>query len=406
MFPPHDDLHKHRHNIPTFDCLQVYVYKRSERIRTRLRLVCRSWDVFLEEYSDRFVHLNQWAPNGYWPPIKRWDHVVRLQGPVGHKCYCGSDEKEPCWPVDRGDSPTLSQQSNTGDVEPLLLLLSNRCKEIILPGFWRDKHFDLGKMNSVTVVQEKANTVEESSHQSRQITGAYRHLTHLSMRFPFLQNPTFHLDLPSLISLKLEIFSTGNSSQSRPPNSSGIGHWVLPSLRYLHVLSECIEEDDVNALHQFLKHLGKSIVELEISMKYTRVLGTGLLTCDWWDWLPQLRLFKTCLDIALCMNMPSQNVGCEIVLDGVSFVGWQSRDYSMDDIRARWKSGRSWLGRISIDISWHILKKLVESSNRHFAGSIDESVLEVLDILHGSTSGLEDEGGNVFSPTIVSELCQ
>ena len=84
LVPREDDNFFQRRAVTELGCAKIFEYIKSERTRANLRLVCRSWDKFLERYSDRLV-CHSWVFSDAWPLITKWEQVV---SPEDIKCKC------------------------------------------------------------------------------------------------------------------------------------------------------------------------------------------------------------------------------------------------------------------------------------------------------------------------------
>lgn len=229
LLPRDDDDLLECEQIARFNCETVANYKASETVRTQLRLVCRSWDHFLEEFSDRLVHLNTAAPDGHWPPVKRWNRVVRIEGIHSLSCNC---TPTPCWPcfTDYLDSSTWDL-----DIAPrihkvrteYLPLLGNECNAISYPYTWSDQLLDPVRFSCVTFLTRVGDN-RSGIPTSAVISDVYRGLTYLETSIITLHDPSNIFRLPHLRYLSISISTIESTASSVP-----IGQWDLPVLRYL-----------------------------------------------------------------------------------------------------------------------------------------------------------------------------
>ena len=402
-YPSDSDRYQRGRDIAAFECRKVADYKVSETIRTKLRLVCRSWDSFLKEHSDRLVHLNRRWPGGYWPPIKRWDRVVRIENSIQY--WCDSDCRTPgrCWADARETTPPiLSSGEDTTIKEKCLPLVGSRCRTILLPGHYRESIVHLRQNNSVTMIQETADTIEESTLQSLEFSSAYRSLTHLLMQISYLDNPSFHLDLPELTSLELEIGQKKPNPLAGTSGSLRIGHWALPKLRHLHIWPRFTSQGEINTLHQLLQRIGQNVLDFTMDGRFTNK-PKSLVPCEFWDWMPRLKHFQTDLVLVGWIGMPLKDIGCDFTIEVGYGICWDSGGSSLADLREKWASGRSRFGKMCITQSWDQLEDTIVL-NIDDGELTDANEVEIFDILHQGVSGLEDTNGQMFSSFIMSKL--
>ena len=412
LLPREDDTYFHHHAIRDLDCVMVAEYKHAERTRTILRLVCRRWNQILEVYSDRLVQLTPDSPTGHWPPVKRWDRVVRLQGP--HNIFCGCEK--PCWPpFDRkGDalmsdkfSLPLSANLQTEIRESILPQLGNRCKAVLWAGAWEDDLVDPERFGGLLMFSQTFRDAEHAANQSPVISRVYTQLTHLEFWIPSLHNPPFNLTLPLLHTLR--IFTQKRDGTLEQADTSGtidVGQWSLPRLRCMSVWMVAWTHAEVRAFNLLLEQVGQGLTELYMcDMTESSSDGQPVFSESTWSWLPALRIMGTNLKQVSLMTAPGNHGRAPINLlidPETNLIDHVPPDELLAAIRRNWALSPT--GEVVINEPWDAMVRAIEDGEPWIGEGISDSELEILDVLHAIGSGLRDSEGVPFSEDVRRRL--
>ncbi|KIM24600.1 hypothetical protein M408DRAFT_26894 [Serendipita vermifera MAFF 305830] len=412
LLPGEDDDYYHGQAIRDLDCIMVADYKRSEIIRTKLRLVCRQWDQFLDNFSDRLVQLTPDAPMGYWPPVKRWDRVIRIQGPHNIFCTC----KHSCWPPFDRKGDALSKGNLLRPVPPrlqsqiretVLPQLSNQCKAILWPGVWQDDFVDPERFDSVIMFAHAFRDSEHATKQAAIISSTYMRLTHLEFWMPSLCNPSFYLSLERLETLRIYTEKTdGDLEPKVASDTHSVGKWHLPSLRSLSVWIVAWTENDVRAFNMLLHQIGKGLTGLYMcDLTEDSVTGHPVISENTWSWLPSLEVVGTNLKHISLMPAPRKGTRSPITLliDGeTNLINHIPPRQVLEDIRKNWSLSAT--GEVIVNEPWSEMIRAIEDDEAWLGQGLHDSEIDVLDVLHAIGTGLRDSEGVPFQERIRRQL--
>lgn len=417
LLPHQGDDYRNFQWMSCFDCYQVAAYKDSERIRTKLRLVCRAWGDFLDKYSDRLVQLTTTASHGHWPPIKRWDRVVRVQGPVFDKCGC----EKICWRGFSGPrtlhsralpSAYRTERQRTKDL--YIRSLGNSCKAIVFPDYWRDDLMEQEQLNSIVMLADDFRELQpaDAARAMIALSRAYKQLTLLDIRIRTLNHPSIGLDLPSLDTLRLVVVGVpprwrGNS---RAPIAVVIGKWILPNVRFLYFDAINVSEVEIRCFDLFLQQLGKSLSTLimgDVSSMRAE-FHPSMFSSNLWSSLIALTTLglgpRDLLWIAAPEPSLDQTGPINICLDvGKMWFGPSSPAEALTrGFATQWP--RHMVGVVTVITRWRnvaaFLKTLRQNYHRHEADGIF-GMLEALDM---NSTALTDMEGVPYDSRIRSTL--
>jgi hypothetical protein len=286
LLPRDDDDFFQRRRVDSVGCSKIVEYVNSEKVRTNLRPVCRSWDAFLDLHSDRLVFLSWRVSSGHWPPVKNWEHVVRIVGPNFILCSC----KSQC-PAARVRTPqwkTLPSNIELHEqIRGCLRLLGNRCEAIIVSSPFTGDLVDPERFGSVKMFIG-------DPFDSRTIPTTYRCLTHLRIIVTSICHPSFCLHLPQLTTLTV---SFSSNFSKHPTNPADIGHWDLPILRCITLIAFPKEE----SVYYLLQQVRRRITECHI----IPVGGTSApVSNSIWRYLPELRILGVSFEQLVALRPP------------------------------------------------------------------------------------------------------
>lgn len=393
LLPQEDDGYLSHKRLLPFDCALIAEYKASERIRTNLRLVCRSWDRFLDEYSDRLVHLNKSVPDGHWPPIKRWNYVVRIHCSKDLRCSCKPD---PCWPcsqihkrASRWDPTTMpSLRIMIENVKNLYLpLLGNRLKVIVDANVWIDQLLDrdrLGGVISLTGVGEAVLCAPFS----QEISKAYQDLTHLGISIRDIYSLENYFDLPKLRSLSLTF-----SGRAHPSSEASLGHWHLPSLRILVVKLFNDGRHDIRPTFDlFVPLVGGALKHFIFEEITNHYLPTqSVLSDDLWTSMPKLELLGIQLKELASLSKPADMQSMDLVINVEdSFSERNDISSYKHTLRQNWTHAIS--GQVILDRSWQEIQNKINKKTSRWGRNLSICA-EIFDFLDVVGIGLQDSEG-------------
>ncbi|KIM24603.1 hypothetical protein M408DRAFT_10895 [Serendipita vermifera MAFF 305830] len=390
LLPRDDDSYFEYQKVTLFNCETIAMYKACERVRTKLRLVCRSWDQFLDQHSDRLVHLNTATSTGHWPPVKRWNRIVRIEGINDINCEC---RVPTCWPcfIDYNEPSTwglsaapYSEYVVENVKKKHLPLLGSRCQAISHPSIWSGTLLDSVRLNGVTYLAWVGD-LGSLSPSSMKISQAYPNLTHLKISISPLYDPSHNFNLPRLRLLSILI------SHNEPPSPSGqIGYWQLPSLRCLVIVSPRLLGGDVPLdITPLISRIGQPVEEFFFREYISRFEAQQPIPSSTiWTAMPSLKLLGATPAQLSSLTGPGVKRSVDFAIEIAELFSENcARDDRMNKIHL--DSLREFCGRILLDKSWHEVSKWLARNAPLCAGSIYSSV-EVFDKLNALGYGLCD----------------
>lgn len=407
LLPRDDDGYPTCEPAFLFDCSVIAKYKVCERDRAKLQLVCRSWNSFLDNYSNRLVHFTTRAPNGHWPPVKHWDRVVRIQG---SNVYCDCTP-EPCWPSPMYRSRKGRRVWNPKALPPPEVLiqkvkndyipqLRGQLKAIANASFWVDQLVDQDLLGGVSMLTVAADFPHRHRASSIEITRAYRNLTHLQLLLRRLVDPDNYFDLPKLRYLYLNFME-------REPSNPGpeIGHWRLPSLQILRLQMNFTDFSDMQpTLSRLIGLVGRRVEHFafEQDTRYA-MLPEATLSSELWMKMPELKLLG--LQVGQLVNLPIPEDASKLSL-GINIcdtlVGLGKESLVIDDIHGKWF--RIFGGLVILDQPWRDFFEDVKTGryDSEIALSDCAKVFDVLDLIG---SGIQDSEGVGYDERVRMQIC-
>ncbi|KIM25751.1 hypothetical protein M408DRAFT_203589 [Serendipita vermifera MAFF 305830] len=411
LLPLHGDYdHVQIRTISEVTCSLFLEYKQSERTRTNLRLVCASWNEFLEQYSDRFVRLTPYVPDGYWPPVKRWDRVIRLEGPAGHTC------KKRCWPAFSMMSlwatqgPDVEERKKTETLirDKHLPLLGHRCKAIISPGPWKR---DLESLDHIVLLNDDAIVASDPAVYLSTLSTKYTNLQHLQIYLPTLIVPGAHIEFPLLDTLSVTLATHIDFPLPNPLLPSHGGLWDLPKLRYLEFDSTDTRICDINMFRLFLTQVGRTITHFHLG-KYLlerRDVTNTLFSDNFYDSVPSLAYLGVGMhDLSQLPRLSDDYYSppITIFLNIYRMWWWEGPPRELaKHLPKRWPPGR--LGEVRLEVTWEEFRDRIHyhGASRQYSTSLMRRSfwsgdIEILDVLHITGQGLMDRAGFPFDASI------
>jgi hypothetical protein len=397
LIPREDDDYFQRRDVADFGCAKIYQYVKSEQIRTKLRLVCRSWDAFLSEHSDRLVHLSSVMPGGHWPPVKKWDRVIKLVGPRSLTCKCvicpltGHFRQSM---YRRWDGASAGNGSIEDQIRgEYLPLISSRCRVIIMPYIWKNDLLDSERFGSVTMLTEE---LKDPTTQLPIISATYHRLTHLDVTLLSPFNLSLGLHLPRLTTLTVCVRNPGLVGAEEP---AIVGRWILPKLRHLTFAGPFPEA----AIYSLLNQVGLNVTEFHLQ---DETLTSDVMALSRiWSFLPSVSLFGAfCLRLlSLSPPVDRHNRPINLILHFD-----EGQRYCMPETTSLTLFQQHWVsliaGPVIIDISWREWIG-ISAGFPQFSASALSAQIRLFDLLDGmGCGGLCDREGVLFGLTIKEQL--
>jgi hypothetical protein len=277
----------------TDDCELAAEYAQSERLRLRLRAVCREWKSILESFSHRFVIITN---DAHPPPL-----ASRVQYPATvYECECRLP----------GCSLKYSPQS-PGSGKPIQAYID------ISPTPER-RLLDI--INQHQTLRLLATSIDLSSQDTPFSLSALSHacqgLTHLSLSELYIPNGPRDqtLDLPNLHTLTLSFYCPAQSAS--PGSGQAITHpsfqkWNFPTLRNLG-LKGCVWSSDPSFFRQInalLRMVGPNLRGLLYNLwvlSPTEGDAPHPIPPALWRWCPKLHTIQVSLKILFTGPRPSR----------------------------------------------------------------------------------------------------
>ncbi|KIM24604.1 hypothetical protein M408DRAFT_231550 [Serendipita vermifera MAFF 305830] len=387
LLPREDDGYFEYQQIILFNCETIAMYKASERVRSKLRLVCRSWDHFLDQHSDRLVNLNTMVPNGYWPPVKRWDRVVRIEGADGIICNCGIP---PCWPYKEPLTQWLPDVPPSGDLvnmsdelrKKFLPLIGNHCRAILRSFIWRDQLVDPDGVIFLSGINDSGRY----DLSSTEISQKYPKLTHLEITTSALYEPSHHFLLPRL---RLLSISVSNHEDEPPFPSIQTGYWHLPLLRCLILSIPRLLNREVRLdLSPLIDSIGGSVKEFfvretNLHLEFQQITFSKEI----WRSMPDLQLLGAGIELLSSMKMPVVGHSLDFCFEFHELFSTSAIPLHIDKSSLEFLQGIC--ERVFIDKPWREILKWFASEAPWMLNGIHSSV-ELLDQLDALGVGLYD----------------
>jgi hypothetical protein len=397
LIPRDDDNYFQRRDVENFGCAKIYQYVKAEQIRMKLRLVCHSWDAFLNEYSDRLVHLSSVIPGGHWPPVKSWDRVIRLVGPKSLTCKCVdlcplTERMKQSIHRRRDDAPSANGSIEDRIRGEYLPMIGNHCRVIIWPYTWKNDLLDRERFGSVTMLIEE---LKDPMIQLPIISATYPGLTHLNVTLRSQFDPLLILHLPRLTSLTLCVKNTGLAIFEGP---AIVGRWLLPKLRHMAFVGPFPEE----AIYYLLDQVGLNVTEFhsqDESPEWIRKLSRI------WSLLPSVSIFgASCLQIlSVIPPVEPHNRPINLIMHfSAGQTHFMPEEASLILFQQDWAS--SIVGAVTIDIAWNEWISNFTRSSWWFSASALSAQIRMFDVLNGMGNGLRDSEGVPFGSTIKAQL--
>jgi len=321
-------------------CQSQYHYRKVEIVRTRLRLVCRSWNAFLQDVA---------AHRSFFSCVKLLRIPIRGEGTqnirrveladncILNTCYCLERQ-----PIPR-DMKIYGKDATTQ---------TKRVEYLQLPSLYSQNHryeVIMDILNSATRLRALAFGPNDSFRQKFILNHtSLKHITHLSVGLfgTYSDGPrTQPFSFPAVRVLFIQI------GDYRPRED--ILLWRFPSVTSLYIKrgTHSYGGHLLEGLDLFLAAYGRQITSLYIECKCRRNAVDALF----WDWFPNVHLFGIELTAfeSTCTPPPASNGLTSLAVRGIKpycRVDWPRLERCIDPLL---KVCREWgIGRLIILTSW------------------------------------------------------
>lgn len=339
-----------------FSCQYACRYRRGEKIRCRLRLVCHLWNDILLKTLDQLVIF---FPNSYWPPIQRWDQVRHVSFMNGyfdcHDCFAmNASNKGVRYSESQSTAGALEPSSHKKSVreldalEPLYdegspVSMANPGDRLLsLPGSESTLiseeeipstgfgSFPISPLSIETFVNAPGSALAWTSLEVTfgSTSTQMKNLTFLSLEFGSIQRFQFpgELNLPRLRSLRL-IFTDLSDREYK----GEVGRWNLPSLRNLAVRGLLVHYD-AQEFRAFIKQFARSLIHLSFSLDKARAWDSQpiYIPRTTWEDLTALEYLRASTRYIVGLeSIPKNHPLVSIILEDLTMVssssGWRFR---------------------------------------------------------------------------------
>ncbi|KIM24607.1 hypothetical protein M408DRAFT_26899 [Serendipita vermifera MAFF 305830] len=410
LLPQDDDGYPMCNEISRFDCAMIAKYKACERDRTKLQLVCRSWNSFLDNYSDRLVHFVIGAPNGYWPPIKHWDRVVRVQGGNVH-CNC---MPELCWPSTyhrdgfkhwMSDPKTLPSPKIL-TMQDSLPLLGSQLKAIAGSVSWAS-HWMTGQDRfGGLLMLTGVGTMDGNAFPSRLISTVHRALTHLEITAETFWNPEHIFDLPKLRYLSF----TAGTGRLPAAHTDIFGHWSLPCLQTLVLnITNSVEHDLRPIVDRLIGLVGSNVKHFVCKPPISPGwLPVPALPEDLWTRMPRLERIDADLTQLATTPIPGGAPRLSLGINLAQILSFHNNvPAGVSNIPQQWLHAIG--GPVLLDLPWRDLFTTLKAEDvirrRSYGRKNAIFCAEAFDVLDLIGSGLQDSEGKCYDEHVRMQIC-